>query len=156
MNQPPLDHGAMMDFKRTVMDIPFDLRLWLKLQHIGHVERPRDLARNHQVRRVNFADDVTEFADDDHAAFAVDAADVALYCTVDAKSARIRQRAFNCRARSNQRPDRLRNVALCPAHGHSYIAKRCGARVSPPEVIVTGTERTVAPEGTTKIPSTRW
>src|SRR5678815_329551 len=111
MNQASFDHSAMMDFKRAVMDIPFDLRLWLKLQHIGHVKRPRDLARNYEVCRVNFADDVTEFADDDHADFAVDAADVALYRTVDAKSARIRQRAFNRRARSNQRPDRLRNVA---------------------------------------------
>src|SRR4249920_2207810 len=93
MNKVAFDHGAIVDFKRAVVDIARHLRLRLKLQHVSHVKGPRDFARNHQVSRVYFPNDVPEFADDDHADFAVDAVDIALNGTVDAESTRIRQRA---------------------------------------------------------------
>jgi hypothetical protein len=68
------------------MDVAGDVRLRLKLEHIRNEQRTVHFAANDEMRRMNFANHLAEFADDHHARLAFVAPYIAAHGAVDAQA----------------------------------------------------------------------
>src|SRR5260221_8229099 len=131
MHQAAFNHGALMDFDRLVIHIPFDPRACLEFERLGSMNRAIDGAVDHDVRRLHFAVDARIRGHHQGAGLIGERADIAAHHAIHPQSAAENHIALDARRRAYQAVDSVLRLARLVEHACLPIASRvtvCVAR----------------------------
>src|SRR5262249_25753424 len=162
IDEPTLQHGAELDLELLVVYIACDIRLGLQFNVLGCVDRADHGAVDDHMRDADLAFDLGLLREHQGAGLPVARDDAAAHMPVHPETAGKGDVAFDRGAGSDQAVDAALRLAVGLGYKHAPLPQETlticvslGA-LAPFSKTRTCMVFTTAPDGTLKVPSTRW